>query len=261
MKRENWQVPEFVIHRQQERKNPYCLVIPVINEGERIRHQLRKTHELGIHKKVDTIIVDGGSTDGSLESSFLDSVGVHHLIEKTAKGKLSAQLRCAYAYALDQGYEGIITIDGNNKDDPADIPKFIKALDDGIDFAQASRFVSGGFSENTPWSRYVAIRAIHAPLLSLFSGFSWTDTTQGFRAYSAKMLLDPQIQPFRDIFDTYELLAYLSYRVPKIGMRCIEIPTSRIYPKGEVPTKISALSGNIAVMKILLKACQGAYNP
>ena len=82
MKRENWQVPEFVIHRQQERKNPYCLVIPVINEGERIRHQLRKTHELGIHKKVDTIIVDGGSTDGSLESSFLDSVGVQHLITR-----------------------------------------------------------------------------------------------------------------------------------------------------------------------------------
>jgi glycosyltransferase involved in cell wall biosynthesis len=261
MKEREWMVPEYVVHKKTERKNAYCLVIPVINEGERIQNQLRTTHELGIHEQVDTIIVDGGSTDGSLEADFLEEVGVRHLLEKTATGKLSAQLRCAYSYALQEGYEGIITIDGNNKDDPADIPKFINALDDGIDFAQASRFLKGGVAENTPFSRYIAIRAIHAPLLRVCSGFPWTDTTQGFRAYSAKMLRDNQIQPFRSVFDTYELLAYLSYRVPKVGFRCVELPTTRIYPKGEVPTKISAFKGNLAVMEILGKACLGHYNP
>ena len=61
--------------------------------------------------------------------------------------------------------------------------------------------------------------------LSLFAGFHWTDTTQGFRAYSRKMLLDTRISPFREVFMSYELLAYLSYRVPKLGYRCIELPT------------------------------------
>ena len=258
---DTWQVPEYIVHCEGRKKHRYCLIIPVINEGERIQSQLKRTHELGIHKMLDIIIVDGGSTDGSLEQAFLASVGVETLLEKTSSGKLSAQLRCGYAYALKKGYSGLITIDGNNKDDPQDIPKFIGALDADVDFAQASRFLPGGYAENTPLSRYIAIRAIHAPLLHLFSGFPWSDTTQGFRAYSSRMLLDERIQPFRDIFVGYELLAYLSYRVPKIGFRCIELPTTRIYPKGEVPTKISALQGNWNVFKILLEACTGQYDP
>ncbi len=64
------------------------------------------------------------------------------------------------------------------------MPRIIEALQQGVDFVQASRFVPGGAGENTSQSRDFAIRFIHAPMLSLFSGFRWTDTTQGFRAYS-----------------------------------------------------------------------------
>jgi glycosyltransferase involved in cell wall biosynthesis len=180
---------------------------------------------------------------------------------KTGAGKLSAQLLCAYAFALDAGYDGIITIDGNDKDDPEAIPLFIDALERGVDFVQGSRFIAGGVAENTPKSRDLAIRLIHAPMLRLFSGFGWTDTTQGFRAYSRKMLLDSKVAPFRAEFDTYELLAYLSYRVPKIGLRCLEIPTVRRYPKGEVPTKISGLKGNLSLLVVLVRACFGCYDP
>ena len=208
----------------------------------------------------DIIIVDGGSSDGSLELQSLQQVGVRGLLVKTAPGKLSAQLRCAYAFALDQGYEGIVTIDGNDKDDPEAIPRFIEALQQGVDFVQASRFVQGGVAENTPKSRDFAIRFIHAPMLSLFSGFKWTDTTQGFRAYSRKMLIDPKMAIFRDVFDTYELLAYLSYRAPKLGYRCVELATVRRYPQGEVPTKISSVKGNLSVLAVLFRACFGKYN-
>ncbi len=71
--------------------------------------------------------------------------------------QLASQLRCAYAFALEQGYQGIVTIDGNDKDDPQAIPRFILALSDGVDFVQASRFVAGGKAENTPLSRDLAI--------------------------------------------------------------------------------------------------------
>lgn len=258
--RATWQVPAFNTPLWLGKKHPWCVVIPVINEGERIKSLLSRMAALKIDTVADIIIVDGGSKDGAIELNFLQQIGVRGLIVKTGHGKLSAQLRCAYAFALDQGYEGIVTIDGNDKDDPEAIPRFVDALKSGIDFVQASRFISGGVAENTPTTRNFAIRFIHAPMLSLFSGYKWTDTTQGFRAYSRKMLLDPNISPFRDVFLTYELLAYLSYRAPKLGFRCIELPTVRRYPKGEVPTKISAFKGNISVLIVLINACIGRYN-
>ena len=110
--------------------------------------------------------------------------------------------------------------------------------------------------------RYIAIRLIHAPMLSFFSGFHWTDTTQGFRAYSRKILLDARVAPFRDIFRGYELLAYLSYQIPKLGYRCIELPTIRRYPAtGNVPTKINGIKEYWAILQVLFRACFGAYNP
>ena len=259
--RASWQVPTFETPVWLGRQHPCCVVIPVINEGERIKRLLSRMAALKIDEIADIIIVDGGTTDGSLELKTLQQKSVRGLLVKTGPGKLSAQLRCAYAFALDQGYEGIVTIDGNDKDDPEAIPRFIEAIEQGVDFVQASRFIAGGAAENTPKSRDFAIRFIHAPMLSRFSGFGWTDTTQGFRAYSRKMLLDPRIAPFRDVFNTYELLAYLSYRAPQLGYRCLELPTIRRYPKGEVPTKISSFKGNLAVLRVLLRACRGAYNP
>jgi len=256
-----WEVPAFDIALWPGRSQPWCVVIPVINEGERIRNLLRRMAALSVSAMADIIIVDGGSKDGSLALEALQAQGVRGLLVKTGPGKLSAQLRCAYAFALQQGYAGIVTIDGNDKDDPEGIPRFIEALKAGYDFVQGSRFVPGGVAENTPRSRDWAIRFIHAPMLSLASGFRWTDTTQGFRAYSRRMLLDPRVAPFRDVFLTYELLAYLSYRGPRLGFRCIELPSIRRYPKGEVPTKISSVRGNLSVFKVLVAACLGHFNP
>jgi len=259
--RDKWQVPAMEVSIWRERKHVFCVVIPVINEGERIKSLLGRMLGLKIPELADIIIADGGSTDGSLCADTLQKVGVRALVVKTGPGKLSAQLRCAYAFALDQGYQGIITIDGNNKDDPEAIPRFIQAMNRGIDFVQASRFIPGGVSENIPRSRNFAIRYIHAPCIRFTSDFKWTDTTQGFRAYSRKLLLDPKIAPFRDVFVTYELLAYLSCRAPKLGYKCLEIPTTRRYPEDEIPTKISPLKGNLSVFKILVYACLGKFNP
>lgn len=260
-KRGGWQVPSFETVFWKGRHHDYCVVIPVINEGRRIINLLLRMTSLKIDTMADILLIDGGSVDVSLQKDWLIRKGVSGLLLKTGPGKLSSQLRCAYAFALDQGYKGIVTIDGNNKDDPKAIPSFLDALRKGVDFVQASRFIAGGEAENTPLSRNLAIRLIHAPILSFFSGFKWTDTTQGFRAYSQKMLLDERVAPFRNIFLTYELLAYLSYRAPRLGYKCIELPTFRRYPKGKTPTKISSFKGNLSVLSVLLLACLGAYNP
>jgi dolichol-phosphate mannosyltransferase len=257
----DWSIPSHTVSFWKGRTHDHCVIIPVINEGERIIRLLQRMESVGVADIADIIIIDGGSTDNSLDPSKLQALRVQALIIKTGSGKLSAQLRCAYSFALEAGFAGIITIDGNDKDDPEPISRMVCALKDGADFLQASRFIEGGVAENTPLSRYVAIRLIHAPLLSFFSGFQWTDTTQGFRAYSARMLLDPRVRPFRDCFNSSELLAYLSYRAPRLGFRCSEIATSRRYPRDEVPTKISVIRGNMRVLLILVKACLGSYDP
>lgn len=254
-------VPDYeIIFAGYKKNRDYCLVIPVINEGERIHSLLNRMNELQIHSYADIIIVDGGTTDGSLDLDYLKSCNVHALLLKTSPGKLSAQLLCAYDYARKFKYQGIVTIDGNNKDSPEPIPDFINKLTEGYDFVQASRFITGGTAVNTPLSRDLAIRLIHAPVLSIASGFHWTDTTQGFRAYSAKFLFDEHVAIFREVFSCYELLAYLSYIGPRLGFKCIEMPSKRIYPQGQVPTKISSIRGNMELLKVLFKAAFGKYN-
>jgi glycosyltransferase involved in cell wall biosynthesis len=261
----NLPLPQIPVHSRsfwKEKSSSACVLIPLINEGERIKSLVRHMHALGIPAQADIIFVDGGSTDGSLDRIIHEPLGVRGIITKTGPGKLSAQLRCGYAAALDEGYEHIVTIDGNDKDDPKAIPAFIAALREGVDFVQASRFVKGGIAENTPLVRWIAIRLIHAPALSLASGFWWTDTTQGFRGYSRRLLTDPRVNIFRDCFNRYELLAYLSYRAPRLKFRCIELPTARRYPaEGKVPTKISAVRGNWDLIITLAKTCLGKFNP
>jgi glycosyltransferase involved in cell wall biosynthesis len=257
-----WEVPTFNLSLYREARSRYCLVIPLINEGARIHSLLKRIAAVPLNAGLDVILADGGSRDGSLTPDALAPYNLTALITKTGSGKLSSQLRCAYAFALLRGYEGVITIDGNDKDDPTSLPLFTKGLNEGYDFLQASRFVRGGVAENTPLARWLAIRLIHAPMLSLASGFHWTDTTQGYRAYSARMLEDPNLGIFRDIFQNYDLLAYLSYRAPKLKYRCAELPTRRHYPgKEATPTKISFWRGNLNLLQTLWNVCRGKLNP
>ncbi len=256
-----WQVPSYDTHEYSTKQKDYCVVIPIINEGERIKMQLQKILDAGIQNHADIIIADGGSSDGSTAEEIMRFLGVRTLLVKTGPGKLSAQLRMAYSYALLQGYEGIITVDGNGKDGVEAIPSFIEELKKGGDFIQGSRFVPGGKAINTPFARWAGIRFVHAPVLSLAAHFWYTDTTNGFRGYSKKMLLDPRVEPFRDIFSTYELLAYLSVRAPRLGLVTKEIPVTRAYPdSGKIPTKINHL-GHIDLLVIIWKCLLGSYNP
>lgn len=254
-----WEFPDFTLLELHKKKNKYAVCVFVINEGERVQKQLKRMKKFT--DKIDVIVADGGSTDGSLEKPFLKAAGVRALLTKTGPGKLSAQMRMAMAWCMDEGYEGVVVVDGNGKDDISAIPNFIKLLDEGYDHIQGSRFIPGGRAINTPLERHLAVHFIHAPLLSIASRHRHTDTTNGFRAYSKALLTDPEIAVFRDIFKTYELhyhLAVESARAKKFKL--IETPVTREYPKkGKTPTKISPIKGNLHVLGILFKAARRKY--
>lgn len=257
-----WEVPTFVVTEFAPRRTRYCIGIPIINEGERIRSQLQQMYDLGLHELADIVIADGKSTDGSTTPDLLIPIGVRTLLTKTGSGKLSAQLRMFFAYALSQGYDGTIIIDGNNKDGVAAIPNFLNALEQGFDYIQGSRYIAGGFEEHTPLIRKLAVEFIHAPVITLASGFRYTDTTNGFRALGRSFLLDQRLQPFRHIFDTYNLHYYFSVMAPRLGYRVKELPVTRVYPKtGKIPSKIKGFKTHFHMLGQLFRAALGLYCP
>ena len=249
--------PVYDRQEQTKKQSDYAVVIPVINEGERIHALLERMSALNIQHDFDVIIVDGGSTDGSLDLEHLKHYRVNTLLRRVSPGALGTQLQCAYHFVSERNYKGVITIDGNNKDDPEAIQRFRKKLECGFDFVQGSRFVKGGSHENTPLFRLLAVRLIHAPLLSISSGFRWTDTTQGFRGYSKRTLLTLDFL-FRDEkLQSYDFLFSLTKYAPKRSLRCTELGTARIYPKNEaMPTKISPVIGSL---KVLLSTLRVAF--
>src|SRR4051812_46838897 len=158
-------IPAHERHVLGPKHHRYCVAVFVINEGDRIRAQLGGMASLA--SRIDIVVADGGSTDGSLALDSLAEFNLRALLIKRGPGKLSAQMRMAIAFALDEGYDGLVVIDGNGKDDYRAIPRFIELLDEGYDHIQGSRYIPGGQAENTPLSRSVGVRVLHAPLISL----------------------------------------------------------------------------------------------
>ncbi|MBQ9539082.1 MAG: glycosyltransferase family 2 protein [Treponema sp.] len=254
-------VPTFACSEYASKQKDYAVLIPIINEGKRIHAELTRAKSANIAGVADIIICDGGSTDGCTDEETLKALDVNTLLVKAGAGKQGAQLRMGFWFAKERGYKGIITIDGNNKDSIEDIPKFIEKLEEGYDLVQGSRFIKGGQAINTPLFRLLSVKLIHAPVISLTARHRFTDTTNAYRAYSASYLFDERVSIFRDVFVSYELLAYLSVRATQLGFKACEIPVTRAYPKGEKPpTKISFFRGNWNLMKILIKNLFGAYN-
>ena len=253
-------VPDFTAEVLHARRSRYAVCLFVINEGERFLRQLHKMQ--AADHGLDVIVADGGSTDGTMEPNRLASLGVRAVLVKHGPGKLSAQMRMALAWCLDQGYEGVVVMDGNDKDDPEALARFAATLDAGVDHVQGSRYRPGGRAINTPLSRHLGVVWLHAPLISLAARHRYTDTTNGFRAYSRALLTDPRVAPFRSVFSGYELHYYLAIRAARLGYSVCEIPVTRAYPaEGKVPTKIRGFRGNMLILQTLFHACLGHYDP
>ena len=254
-----WEPPVYEITELTPKRTRYCVIIMVLNEGDRLRKQLgRMQPNSGI---ADIIIADGRSTDGSTDPEFLRSMNVRALLSTGERG-LSTATRMGLAYAMEQGYDGTIIIDGNGKDGVEAIPKFLDAMDNGYDLIQGSRFAKGGVHKNTPLERYIGIRFVMGPLLALGCGFWYTDSTNSFRGLSMRFLKDERVQPIRNIFVDFNLHPYLMYRSAKLGFKVKEIPVVRVYPDdGSIPTKITSWKHRLRVINGMLTTITGGCNP
>jgi dolichol-phosphate mannosyltransferase len=195
------------------------------NEEEKIRRALARHPP---QRNYDLLVMDDGSTDGSLSNLPFDNVII--LRNATNQG-IGAAMKRVFEFALERNYDILVIQAGNDKDDPTEIPRLLEPILAGeADFVQGSRFLAGGGYGNTPAYRVVATRYVHPLLFSLSVGKRVTETTNGFRAFRTAILRDPRINWRQAWLDKYELEPYLLYQTIKLGYRHREVPVTKIYP-------------------------------
>ena len=250
--------PVYEVQEFFPRRTRYAFAVVTLNEGERLRAQLARMKARA--ELADIILADGRSSDGSTDPEFLRDCGVRALLTTDERG-LGTATRVAVSFILEQGYAGVITVDGNNKDGVEALPDFIQALDDDYDLVQGSRFMPGGFHAHTPLERYLAIKFIMCPSVAAGARFWYTDPTNAFRALSRRFLADPRVQPLRKGFVRFNMQLYFVYRAGRLGFRVKEIPVRRVYPSdGSVPTKIVGWRHKLQILREAILVITGHYD-
>jgi len=198
------------------------------NEGEKIRRTLARHPRT---RTYDLLVVDDGSTDGAL--AHVDP-GIIVLRNATNIG-VGASMKRVFQYALDHGYDVLVTQAGNDKDDALEIPALLYPIVTGAaDFVQGSRHLGGGKFGNMPLYRVFGTRVVHPLVFSLAARKRVTESTNGFRAFRTALLRDPRINWRQGWLDRYELEPYLLLKAIRLGYRHCEVPVTKIYPRHEL---------------------------
>ena len=204
-------------------------VVPVLNEERKIGEVVRRVPREVVDQ---VLVVDDGSSDGS---TGVARAGGATVIELGATRGVGAALRTGYRHAIRSGVDVVVTIAGNNKDAPEEMPRLIDPIAEGrADFVQGSRFMKRDASFGAmPLYRRVATR-LHPLLFSLAAGKRVTESTNGFRAIHTRILMDPRIDLSQARLDGYELEPYLYLRTIKLGYATTEVPVTKVYPPKHV---------------------------
>lgn len=231
------------------------LIACSFNEGmklektvERIARPLKSRQK---QPTVDVLIVDDGSTDSAPDKAA-EKFGFYFLKNSVNKG-IGYSIRKAYEFGLQNKYDILMTIAGNNKDNPDEMDRLMDPIVSGqADFVQGSRYLPGGAFGNMPYYRFLATRYVHPSLFSLIAGQRITDSTNGFRAVRASVLKDPRMDLNQKWLENYELEPYLFCQAIRLGYRVIEVPVSKVYPDEKSGySKMKPITGWWSILKPL----------
>lgn len=203
-------VPYAGPDRRHNRKTKVSVVVPAMNEGKNIGHVLAQLPE-GLH---EVILVDGNSTDDTIEAARQACPDIRVLVQ-SGRGKGDA-FRTGFAAVTGNL---IVMLDADGSADPAEIPRFVDALEAGADFAKGSRFLPGGGSTDITGLRSLG-NSVLSGTANLLHGTRFTDLCYGYNAFWARCL------PFISLdVPGFEVETLINLRIAGAGMKITEVPS------------------------------------
>src|SRR5919108_344358 len=162
--------------------NPQKLaVVPAYNEAESVGTVVRKLQAYA--PEYDILVVDDGSTDATPE--LAEEAGARVLRLPFNLG-IGGAVQSGFRYALENGYDYAVQVDGDGQHDPREIRRLEEAMRrDRVDMVCGSRFMTEDHEYPAPISRRTGIH-LFAFLLSRFVGQRISDPTSGFRLYNRR---------------------------------------------------------------------------
>jgi glycosyltransferase involved in cell wall biosynthesis len=233
--------PDAAVSRP-DRSHRTLVILPALNEELALTNVLR---ELAVKcPQLDVLVVDDGSTDRTAEVARAEGVPVAVLPFNLGVG---GALQTGFRYAVANGYGRAIQFDADGQHDPTQVPALLAALDEGADLVIGSRFAApeDGSEYDVGRLRGGAMGVLRMAVRVL-SGRSFTDTSSGFRAFSAPLLAFYAADyPNEYLGDTVEALLIAC----QAGFRVVEVPVSmRVRAAGTPSTQ------NIKLMYHYLRA-------
>ncbi len=151
------------------------VLIPAWNEASRIRPVIEAFHD-----SLPVLVVDDGSSDDTVEVAR--GVGVDVVVHPQNMGK-GVALSTGFAWALERGYDAVLTVDADGQHDPEEAPKFIEAYERG----EGDLIIGRRDFRKMPLYRAFA-NGVGTWMLSKALGVKIFDNQCGYRLYSRKLL-------------------------------------------------------------------------
>ncbi|MDH5632445.1 MAG: glycosyltransferase [Gammaproteobacteria bacterium] len=195
----------------------FCIVIPAYNESGSIADIALRARRYCDH----VVVIDDGSTDNTVE--LVEKLDVVLLRNPENEGKAVALSR-GIVWALEQGLDYVITLDGDGQHEPEDIPRFIEAA-----LANPDKIIIGSRMANKaafPAKRYYANR-IASFWISWTAGYPIQDSQSGFRLYPVDLFKKLTIKKTRAYGFVFE--SEILIKAARLGITSLSIPIEAIY--------------------------------
>jgi glycosyltransferase involved in cell wall biosynthesis len=156
-------------------------IVPAFNEAHSVAAVVHEILELGF---VDALVVNDGSED---DTSRVAREAGARVLDLPFNLGIGGAVQAGYLYALRNGYDVAVQVDGDGQHDATEIPKLLEPLaNDEADLVLGSRSL-GPPSYRMPASRRFGTRVFSATV-SAITGQNLLDTTSGFRAAGKEVI-------------------------------------------------------------------------